>query len=92
MAMHGDGCFMCSPAMDQLLEASEQLNCTRFGSPSGTKEDNQEAKNRCQKYKTLPNIAPILLQVSGSSCEREYCFLLSLSEVLNDGLYRRCDL
>ncbi|XP_033625463.1 metallophosphoesterase 1-like [Asterias rubens] len=62
MAMHGDGCFMCSLAMDQLLEASEQLNCTRFGSPSGTKEDNQEAKNRCQKYKTLPNIAPILLQ------------------------------
>ncbi|XP_038076572.1 metallophosphoesterase 1-like [Patiria miniata] len=62
MAMHGDGCFMCSPAMDKLRWASERLNCTRYGSPSGRANEKETVKARCQKYKTLPNVRPILLQ------------------------------
>ena len=64
MAMHGDGCFMCSPAMDQLRLASERLNCTRFGSPSGKADESEVAHKRCQKHQKLPNVKPILLQVS----------------------------
>ncbi|XP_022083918.1 metallophosphoesterase 1-like [Acanthaster planci] len=62
MAMHGDGCFMCSPAMDKLRSASEKLNCTRHGSPTGKVDESKKTKERCQKYKKLPNVKPILLQ------------------------------
>lgn len=61
MAMHTDDCPMCSPATEQLKLASKQLNCSRYGSPDG-QSPNSNLAQKCNAYKKMPNVSPILLQ------------------------------
>lgn len=60
IAMQGDGCSMCSEAMNQLHIVTDKLNCHQRSSKEFYEGQERKDKDVCELPKDLP--APILIQ------------------------------